>query len=386
MKNIRMINPPVYSGSTVLFDSYQDLLAISDGSYDGITYGTDRLPTQREFEQKLCALEGGFLTRAFPSGISAIVNTLMALTSSGDHILVVENVYGPTAQFCSRILAKYNVEFEVIPGNVGEDIENYIKANTRLIFLEAPGSNTFEIQDIEQVAAIAGSKGICTILDNTWATPLFLDPFNYGVDIVIQSVTKYISGHSDVLLGTVTTNEEYSKQVEAFYTTMELFAPSQDCYLALRGLHTLGVRLRQHERSALRLGEWLASHPLVDRVLHPALEEHPQHALWKKYFSGSSGLFGFTLKDDYSEEKVSLFLDKLKLFGIGFSWGGFKSLVTIGEYDRPFSKMIAGKKVIRLHVGLEDVDALQNDLEDGLKVFKNSFVKSESKARELRTV
>lgn len=364
-----MINPPVYNGSTVLFNSYQDLRAISDGTYDGITYGTDRLPTQREFEQKLCALEGGFMTRAFPSGISAIINTLMALTASGDHILAVENVYGPTAQFCSKILSKYNVEFELIPGNVGADIGNYIKPNTRLIFLESPGSNTFEIQDIEQVTAIARKKGICTVFDNTWATPLFLDPFMYGVDIVIQSVTKYISGHSDVLLGTVTTSEEYSKQVGDFYTTMELFAPSQDCYLALRGLHTLEVRLRQHERSALLIGEWLASHALVDRVLHPALDGHPQHDLWKQYFRGSSGLFGFTLKEEYSEEKVSLFLDQLQLFGIGFSWGGFKSLVTIGEYERPFTPRTAGKKVIRLHVGLEEVDALKNDLEEGLKVF-----------------
>lgn len=364
-----MINPPVYNGSTVLFDSYQDLCAISDGTYGGITYGTDRLPTQREFEQKLCALEGGFMTRAFPSGISAIVNTLMALTTSGDHILVVENVYGPTAQFCTKILSKYNVEFEAIPGDVGADIEKYLKANTRLIFLESPGSNTFEIQDLEQISAIARTKGICTILDNTWATPLFLDPFKYGIDIVIQSVTKYISGHSDVLLGTVTTNEEYSRQVNDFYTTMELFAPSQDCYLALRGLHTLEVRLKQHERSALLIGEWLEGHHLVERVLHPALEGHPQHGLWKHYFSGSSGLFGFTLKDNCSEEKMSLFLEKLQLFGIGFSWGGFKSLVTIGEYDRPFTQNTDGKKVVRLHIGLEDVGALQSDLEDGLKVF-----------------
>lgn len=366
---IRMINPPVYNGSTVLFDSYQDLLEISAGTYDGITYGTDRLPTQREFEQKLCALEGGFMTRAFPSGISAIVNTLMALTASGDHILVVENVYGPTAQFCSKILSKYNVQIESIPGNVGEDIEKYIKANTRLIFMESPGSNTFEIQDIEHVTTIARKKRIVTILDNTWATPLFLDPFKYGVDVVIQSVTKYISGHSDVLLGTVTTNEENSKAIEDFYATMELFAPSSDCYLALRGLHTLEVRLKQHERAALQIGEWLVNHPLVERVLHPALESHPQHDLWRHYFSGSSGLFGFTLKADYSEEQMSLFLKKLELFGIGFSWGGFKSLVTIGEYNRPFTTKTDGKTIIRLHIGLENVDELQADLEGGLAVF-----------------
>jgi cysteine-S-conjugate beta-lyase len=366
---IRMINPPIYNGSTVLFDSYQDLKDISDGTYKGITYGTDRLPTQREFEEKLCALEGGFITRAFPSGISAIVNTLMAYTKSGDHILVVENVYGPTANFCSKILSKYNVQFEMIPGNAGEDIDKYIKANTRLIFLESPGSNTFEIQDMEPITTIARKKGVCTILDNTWASPLYLDPFQYGIDIVIQSVSKYISGHSDVLLGTVTASENHAKEIDDFYATMELFASPNDCYLALRGLHTLQVRLQQHERSALQIAKWLAAHSVVDQVLHPALESHPQHDRWKRYFSGSSGLFGFTLKDDYTEEQMSLFLEKLDLFGIGFSWGGYKSLVTIGEYKRPLYNTTDGKKVIRLHIGLEKVEDLQNNLDAGLEIF-----------------
>jgi cystathionine beta-lyase len=257
----------------------------------------------------------------------------------------------------------------VIPGNVGDDIDKYIKNNTRLIFLESPGSNTFEIQDLAPVTSIARQKGIITILDNTWATPLFLNPFEYDVDIVIQSVTKYISGHSDVLLGTVTVNEEHAKAIDEFYATMELFAPPNDCYLALRGLHTLEVRLKQHESSALNLAKWLVDHPVVDQVLHPALENHPQHDRWKRYFSGSSGLFGFTLKGDYSDQQMSLFLERLNLFGIGFSWGGFKSLVTIDDYNRPFNQLVDGKKIIRLHVGLENVKELQDDLESGFGVF-----------------
>ncbi len=369
-KRVRTVNSPVYKGSTVLFDSCEDLFLANSGQYGGVTYGTDRLPTQRAFEEALRKLEGGYLTRAFQSGISAIANTLMAFTQSGDHILVCDNVYGPTARFCDKILSRYNVEVTFIPSDAGAEIARVIKPNTRLIFLESPGSNTFEIQDIPAITAIARERDIVTVLDNTWATPLYLRPFELGIDISIQSVTKYISGHSDVLLGTVTVNEKYSKTFEHFYSVMEIFASPNDCYLALRGLKTLPLRLKQHEKSALKVAQWLETVDAVDHVIHPALMSHPQHHIWKHNFSGSSGLFAFTFKEDYSEEKTASFINSLDLFGIGYSWGGFKSLITAGKYGRSAGSRYSGKTIIRLNIGLEDTEDIIKDLEKGFEVLK----------------
>jgi len=367
-KPVKTINPPVYSGSTVLFANYEDLALASSGKYDGITYGTDRLPTQRVFEEALRKFEGGRLTRAFQSGISAITNTLLAFTNSGDHILVCQNVYGPTARFCKKILAKYNIKVTFVPPAVGADIIKYIGQDTRLIFLESPGSNTFEIQDIPAVTAIAKTKGIITVLDNTWATPLYLKPFELGIDISIQSVTKYIAGHSDVLLGAVTVNEKYAEEYANFYSVMEIFASPHDCYLALRGLKTLPVRLRQHEASALKIAKWLETIDLVDRVIHPALAGHPEHHIWQRDFKGSSGLFAFTFKVDYSKEKLAAFINSLKFFGIGYSWGGFKSLITAGKYSRSADSQYYGKTVVRLNTGLEDAEDLIQDLAKGFDI------------------
>jgi len=369
-KPVRTVNPPLYTGSTVLFDNYEDLLLANSGKYDGITYGTGRLPTQRAFEEALGKLEGGRLTRAFQSGISAITNTLLAFTNSGDHILVCQNVYGPTARFCKSILSKYNVDVTFVPPAVGANITEYIESHTKLIFLESPGSNTFEIQDIPAVTAIAKSKEIITILDNTWATPLYLKPFDLGIDISIQSVTKYISGHSDVLLGAVTVNERYAHEYANFYGIMEIFASPQDCYLALRGLKTLPVRLKQHEASALQIANWLETVELVDRVIHPALPGHPQHRIWQRDFSGSSGLFAFTFKEDYPDEKIALFVNSLDFFGIGYSWGGFKSLVTAGKFSRTAESEYYGKNIIRLNIGLEDAEDLRQDLARGFDILK----------------
>jgi cystathionine beta-lyase len=369
-KPLRTVNPPVYSGSTVLFANYNDLLLANSGKYDGITYGTDRLPNQRDFEEALRNLEGGSLTRAFQSGISAITNTLLAFTNSGDHVLVCQNVYGPTARFCKKILAKFNVKTTFVPPAVGADIIEYIGRDTKLIFLESPGSNTFEIQDIPAVTALAKPKGIVTVLDNTWATPLYLNPFELGIDISIQSVTKYISGHSDVLLGAVTVNEKYAQAYADFYSVMEIFASPHDCYLALRGLKTLPVRLKQHEASALKIAQWLETIDLVDRVIHPALPGHPEHRIWQRDFTGSSGLFAFTFKEDYAKEKIAAFIDSLDLFGIGFSWGGFKSLITTGKYSRPVDSKYYDKTVVRLNIGLEDAEDLKQDLAKGFDVLK----------------
>lgn len=366
-QGVRTINPPVYNGSTVLFDSFEDLVEIASGQYEGIAYGTDRLPTQRAFEEHLSQLEGGAVTRAFQSGISAITSVLQAFTRSGDHILLCENVYGPTATFCKKILSKYAIEVDFLPASIGADIVHWIKPNTRLVFMESPGSNTFEIQDIPAITAITAPKGIITVLDNTWATPLFLNPFNLGVDVIIHSVTKYISGHSDVLLGSATINEKWSEEFLDYYTTMELFAPSQECYLALRGLKTLAVRLRQHEKSALTVARWLEEQPLVGSVIHPALTSHPQHKIWKRDFSGSSGLFAFNFAVDYPQEVIADFVNSLEMFGIGFSWGGFMSLVTAGKYSRMGIPTESEKYTIRLNVGLEEPDDLIEDIKSSFE-------------------
>ena len=361
----RTINLPIYSASTVLFNRCEDLFAAVHGQYEGVAYGTEGLPNQQAFEAAMRAFEGGALTRTFQSGISAITHTLQAFTNSGDHIVVCENVYGPTARFCHKILSRFKIDTTFVPSAVGKDIDKYIRPNTRLIFLESPGSNTFEIQDIPAVTAIAQKKGIITVIDNTWATPLYLDAFALGVDCSIQSVTKYISGHSDVLLGTVSVNEKWAELFDDYYQTCEIFAPSQECYLSLRGLHTLSLRLKQHETSALAIAKKLQSVDLIETVLHPALPEHPQHHLWKRDFKGASGLFAFTFKKEYGDDEIARFVNRLVHFGIGFSWGGYKSLITAGKYRREsdIPSLFENKIIIRLSIGLEDCQMLMSDLE-----------------------
>jgi cystathionine beta-lyase len=360
------INPPRYRGSTVLFDNYQQMLKVGRHEYEGITYGTDRLPTQRQFEEAMRELEGGAVTRMFQSGIAAIQTALLAFTKSGDHILVCDNAYGPGQRFCRKVLKKFNVDFTPIPPNVGADVEQYIQPNTVLILLESPGSITFEIQDIPAITAIARQKNIVTVLDATWATPLYLKPFELGVDVSIHSVTKYISGYSDVLAGTVTVNERYGRTFDSFYKQMEIYTPSEECYLALRGLHSLATRLRQHEQSALTVAKWLQTVSVVDNVLHPALPCHPEHHLWQRDFQGSSGLFSFTFKKDYTDGQLAAFIDSLKLFHLGYSWGGYKSLLTAAKVKRATPSRYEGQTIVRLSIGLEDCDDLIHDLEKGM--------------------
>lgn len=360
------INPPTYRGSTVLFDSFQEMLKVGRHEYEGITYGTDRLPTQRQFEEAMRELEGGAVTRVFQSGIAAIQTALLAFTKSGDHILVCDNAYGPGQRFCKKVLKKFNIDFTPIPPNVGADVEQYIQSNTVLILLESPGSITFEIQDIPAITAIARQRNIITLLDATWATPLYLKPFELGVDVSIHSVTKYISGYSDVLAGTVTVNERYSRTFDGFYKQMEIYTPAEECYMALRGLHSLTTRLRQHEQSALTVAKWLQTVSIVDNVLHPALPCHPEHHLWQRDFTGSSGLFAFTFKKDYTDDQLAAFIDSLELFHLGYSWGGYKSLLTAAKIMRATPSRYAGKTIVRLSIGLEDCDDLIQDLESGL--------------------
>ena len=361
------INPPSYRGSTVLFDCYADMLKSRRNQYQGISYGTDRLPTQRQFEEAMRQLEGGAVTRVFPSGIAAIQTALMAFVESGQHLLLVDNAYGPGRRFIHQVLEKrYRIECTVVPANVGAEIETYLRPNTALIFLESPGSNTFEIQDLPAIASVARKNGIVTLLDATWATPLYLKPFALGINATIHSVTKYISGYSDVLAGTVTVDATHGERFADFYKLLEIYTPAEECYLALRGLHSLGVRLRQHRQSAMEIATWLESHPLVDQVLHPALPSHPEHHLWQRDFQGASGLFAFTLKEDYDETRLASFIDTLQLFRLGYSWGGYQSLLTAAKSFRTLPCRYQDQTVVRLNIGLEDPQDLRRDLEKGL--------------------
>lgn len=362
------INTPSFRGSTVLFPSYEDMVDAGQNKYDGISYGTDRLPTQRQFEETMRELEAAATTRIFQSGIAAIQTTLMAFTKSGDHILVVDNAYGPGQRFCKKVLKNFGVDFTLVPPHVGADISDYILSNTKLILLESPGSITFELQDIPAITNAAKKHDIVTVLDATWATPLYIKPFALGIDVSIHSVTKYISGYSDVLAGSVSVNSKHQETFERFYSLMEIYTPADECYLALRGLHSLGTRLRQHEKSALLIAQWLQNHNLVDKVLHPALECHPEHHIWKRDFQGSSGLFSFTCKQEYTEEKLANFINSLQFFKLGYSWGGYKSLLTAAKIARSTPSRYAGKTIIRLNIGLEDVSDLQDDLDNGLKL------------------
>lgn len=364
------VNPPLYRGSTVIFASYADMLKAARHEHEGISYGTDRLPTQRQFEEAMRELEGGAICRVFPSGIAAIQTALMAFTGSGDHILVCDNAYGPGQRFCRKVLHRYGVECTAVPPNVGADIVEYIRPNTRLILLESPGSITFELQDIPAVTAAARARDIVTLLDATWATPLYISPFELDVDATIHSVTKYISGYSDILAGTVTVGERHAAAFARFYKMMEIYTPAEECYLALRGLHSLAVRLRRHEQSALAVAKWLEGQSLVEHVIHPALPSHPEHHLWRRDFTGSSGLFAFTLKKEYTDSELGAFIDTLALFRLGYSWGGFQSLITAAKVMRATPCRHAGKTVIRLHIGLEEVEDLIADLEKGLNMLR----------------
>ncbi|MBM9519497.1 cystathionine beta-lyase [Desulforhopalus vacuolatus] len=365
------VNPPLYRGSTVLFKNYTEMCDVDRHQFSGITYGTDRLPTQRQFEEAMRRLEGAALTRICPSGIDAIRTALMTFLKAGDHLLVCDNAYMTGQHFCSTVLKKFGVETTAAPANVAGDIEKYIRPNTAAILLESPGSITMELQDIPAVCAVARKHDIVTLIDNTWATPFYLNPFTLGVDITIHSLTKYICGYSDVLAGSVSANAEHAETLDDFYKTMEIYAPAEDCALALRGLHTLEVRLSRHAESALQIARWLETHPLVENVLHPALESHPEHRLWKRDFTGSTGLFAFTLKSEYKEEDLATFIDHLQLFHLGYSWGGYKSLLTAAKVNRQTNSRYTGKTIIRLSIGLENVDDLQQDLEAGLAQLQN---------------
>ena len=358
------VNPPVYHASTVLYPSAEDLIA-HRARYQ---YGRRGTPTSEALEGAIQAIEGpGCAGVALvPSGLSAIATALLAALKSGEHVLVTDSAYRPTRTFCDGVLTRLGIETTYYDPLIGTGIAGMFRPNTRAVFVEAPGSQSFEMQDVPAIAAAAHSRGLTVLMDNTWATPLYFQAFAKGVDLSIQAGTKYIGGHSDLMLGTISANAPLWPRLKETVTTMGLCVGPDDMYLALRGLRTLGVRLERHRQSALTLARWLRERPEVRRVLHPALEEDPGHAIWRRDFTGSSGLFSIVL-EPAGEAAVRAFLDALELFGMGFSWGGYESLVILFDCAgyRTATRWAPGGPSLRFHVGLEDPDDLIADLERG---------------------
>ncbi|MDR0278270.1 MAG: cystathionine beta-lyase [Paucimonas sp.] len=362
------VNTPLYRASTFVWPSARtlpDYLQRADDPHlREHIYGRNGNPTTAAFEDAVAALEGGFRSLVMPSGLAAIAGAVLALVKAGDHVLVTDNCYGNARQLFERVLPEMGVTVEFFPPLLGSDIATLMRAETRLVYAEAPGSNTFEVQDIPALARVAHAHGALLVMDNTWATPLFFKPFVHGVDVSIQAATKYLVGHSDAMLGVITTSEALYSQVRERVRLLGYIAGSDDAWLGLRGLRTLGVRLRQHQRSALAVARWLTTRPEVLKVLHPALPDCPGHALFQRDFLGASGLFGVVLRP-VPEAALHAFLDGLQLFAQGASWGGFESLIRIAHGRRRFPGSLPDGPLLRLHVGLEAVEDLIADLDRG---------------------
>ena len=364
--NHGVVNPPVYHASTILFPTMHEY--VNRGDKARIRYGRRGTPTVFALEEALTKLEGGPAvgTTIVPSGLAAITMALMAFVETGDHLLITDNTYGPTRSFSTGKLAKMGIETEFYDPAVGADIERLIRHNTRLIWLESPGSQTFEMQDVSTITEVARAKGITTLIDNTWSGGYYFKPLSHGVDVSVQAGTKYIVAHSDVMLGSITSNAETHEQVYASAQSFGACSGPDDVYLALRGLRTMGVRMPRHHESGLKIARWLQDRPEVIRVMHPGLPEDPGHELWCRDFSGASGLFGFVVESP-NPTKAAEFMDGLEYFGMGSSWGGFESLLipAAPEKNRSATEWAPGGFTMRIHVGLEDVDDLIADLNAG---------------------
>ncbi|MFC4625357.1 cystathionine beta-lyase [Daeguia caeni] len=355
------VNPPVVRGSTVLFPN-AETMATGGQKY---TYGTRGTPLSDALANAVNGLEGSAGTVLVPSGLVAVTLPLLAFLSCGDHALIVDSVYGPTRHFANTILKRMGVEVEYYQPEIGADIAQLLRPNTKVVFTESPGSNTFEIQDIPAIADEAHKAGAVVLMDNTWATPLYFRPLDFGVDVSIHAATKYPSGHADILFGMVSANEKCWPQLLETHGTLGLCAAPDDTYQILRGLRTMKLRLEHHRKSALEIARWLENHPAVAQVLHPALESHPGHDIWKRDFSGSSGVFSFVLKQGGNAEAYR-FLNALEIFGLGYSWGGYESLaVKVSLSDRTVTKRDYPGPVIRLQIGIEDTADLIDDLKKG---------------------
>jgi len=366
-RHFGIVNPPVYHASTVLYPTLAAFKRRFEQRYTGVTYGIHGTPTTFALADAVAAVEGGYKAVVVSSGLAAIRTALCAFVKSGDHVLAADTVYGPTRHFCEKALLPLGIDTTYYDPALGEGIESLFRPNTRVLFLESPGSLTFEVQDVPALARAARAREIVTILDNTWGTPLYFKPFEHGVDVSVQAGTKYIAGHSDVMLGVITVNtEEHFRRIK---DTVALYGDCpgpDDCYLALRGLRTMAVRLARHHASALQVARWLHDRPEVRRVLYPALPSDAGHALWRRDFKGACGLFGVLLRAE-DEGAIARMVDPLRLFKLGASWGGYESLIipAFPNETRTVRRWSEPGYLLRLHVGLEHPGDLIEDLRLG---------------------
>lgn len=358
------VNPPVYRGSTILFSDMETL----ETGKQAYTYGRKGSPSMDALQDALTGLEGGHRTFLTSSGLSAVTTGLLSFVKSGDHILVVDTCYRPTRQFCDDVLTGLGVTTTYYDPLTGSGIAALFQPNTRLVYTESPGSQTFEMQDIPAISAAARAREIWVLMDNTWSSQCFFKPFEHGVDVAIHAGTKYVVGHADALLGIITCNERAAPVVQKGHWALGGCAGSEEIYLGTRGLRTMEVRLMRHQASGIEMAQWLQQQPEIEAVLHPALPDFPGHALWKRDHTGATGLFAVVLKPPVAKRQVAAMLDGLSLFGMGYSWGGYESLVVPfdpANYRSATKSAYAGRHCLRLHIGLEDVGDLKADLEAG---------------------
>ena len=361
-----IVNPPVWRASTILFDSVAEMEAAYPPRDGVLHYGRNGTPTSWALCEALTELEpGAALTRLYPSGSAAVAGALLSVLEAGDELLMVDTAYGPTRAFCDSVLKRFGVATIYYDPLVGEGIAELIGERTRAVFMESPGTHTFEVQDVPVICRVAHERGLVTLLDNTWATPLYFPAIAAGADLSILACTKYIGGHADLMLGAVTVAEPMARRLEQTRRVLGQTAAPDDAWLALRGLRTLDVRLERHQSNALEVAGWLQDQPQVARVLHPAFPDCPGHEYWRRDFKGSTGLFSFVLQGGDAAARARL-IDGLELFGIGYSWGGFESLAVPADPVRTATRQDWEGPLVRLHVGLEDSGDLIADLAAGL--------------------
>ena len=375
-----MVNPPIYQTSTIVFPTYKDFMYAERGYSNNdlvqpyeLKYGRYGTQTNFALEQAISEIEGGYNTFVTSSGAAAINTALIAFLKQGDHMLLVDNVYSPTRGFADKFLKKFGIETTYFDPHIGEGISKLIKKNTKVIFMESPGSQTFEIQDVPAICKIAKKHNIVTILDNSWASGIYFKPFDYGVDISVMALTKYINGHSDIMMGSITVQEKYFRVMYEAFRYMAVTAAPYSSYMVQRGLRTAKLRMDHCFKSGLEMAQWLESRPEVEKVLYPALPSDANHQLWKRDFTGAAGLFSIILDKKYSNEALARMLDKLHYYGMGYSWGGYESLIIPFDASsiRTATKYsYANKTALRINIGLEDVEDLKNDLEAGFKRLK----------------
>ncbi len=368
----RTVSVPLHRASTVLFDSMaqqRDIQRRFDADEQVPTYGIANMPQALALENAVAELEGGYRAVTYSSGLAAVGGALLACVKTGDHVLMPDSSYYPGRRFAEKFLTRFGVTTSFYDPLIGAEIRALMRPNTTVVYTESPGSHTFEVQDIPAIATVAHEHGAKVILDNAWATGFFFNGFEHGADLVVQPATKYYAAHSDVLVGLVIANEASWPMLKDTTFHLGQRASPDDCFLTLRGMRTLGVRLRRHQESALTIARWLQTRPEVKRVMYPALESDPGHALWKRDFSGAAGLFTIEL-NPCGDQQLEAMLDHYEYFGLGYSWGGFESLVVTAHIVRSVNALPAAP-LVRYNIGLEDPDDLIRDLEAGFERLRN---------------